>query len=71
MLESYQRPTPDGWRCSLGWRTRKQSRHEAFYRHAPWIVQRWNGERWVTIDFVESYARAREVPEEWRRRRAV
>lgn len=61
-LESFQRPDYQGWRNSLGWRTRRLAHHRPI-----WTVQRWNGEHWVEIDVVESYAEAREVPDRWRR----
>jgi hypothetical protein len=68
MLESFQRTyRSDGFRHSLGWRTKPISGRGRY--GTAWTVQRWNGEHWVEIDVVESYADAREVPDRWRKNR--
>lgn len=53
---SFQRPTADGWRYGLGWRTRRVNRRA----DGRWILERWNGEDWIRIGFEASYGKIRE-----------
>lgn len=61
-MESFARTyRADGWRYSVAYRTRPESRNGVVC----WPVQRWDGEFWVTIDCGDTYADARRIATEF------